>query len=63
MELKSVIPQINCLCERDVVGYGKTYKAKNKCRIATIPIGYADGYFRQLSGIDSVLVNGNRLLL
>lgn len=41
------------------VGYGATFTAKEDCYIGTIPIGYADGMIRKLSGQD-VLVNGER---
>ena len=42
------------------VGYGATYTAKEDCYVGTIPIGYADGMIRKLSGQD-VLVNGERM--
>ena len=31
------------------IGYGRSYRVKNKMRIATIPTGYAAGYNRLLS--------------
>lgn len=61
MELKSVIMQIKTLKPGDVVSYGRTYEAQAEIRIATIGIGYADGYFRQLSNKDSVLIKGRRV--
>lgn len=39
------------------VGYGVTYTAQKEEYIATVPIGYADGWTRDLQGF-SVLVNG-----
>lgn len=42
------------------VSYGGTYVAEHKMRIATIPVGYGDGYARGLSGKGSVLVHGKR---
>lgn len=42
------------------VSYGSTFVAKEKMRIATIPIGYGDGYPRGLSGKGFVLVHGKR---
>ena len=42
------------------ISYGGLYVAKEKRRIATIPIGYADGYCRQLSNKGSVLIHGKR---
>ena len=42
------------------VGYGATYTTTGKTRIATIPVGYADGYPRSLSNRASVLICGKR---
>ena len=42
------------------VGYGATYEAKKRTKIATIPVGYADGYPRSLSNKASVLIRGKR---
>ncbi len=46
MVLKSVISHIKTLEEGETVSYGRTYKAKSKRVVATIPIGYADGFWR-----------------
>lgn len=40
------------------VSYGHTYFTKEKTRIATVCIGYADGYSRTLSNKGRVLING-----
>ncbi|MDR3262745.1 MAG: alanine racemase [Clostridiales bacterium] len=40
------------------VSYGRTYITSGDTRIATIPIGYADGYPRALSGKGKVIING-----
>lgn len=40
------------------ISYGRTYTTKHKSRIATIPVGYADGYSRLLSNKGKVLING-----
>lgn len=42
------------------VSYGGTYVAKEERRIATIPVGYGDGYPRGLSGKGEVLIRGRR---
>jgi len=42
------------------VGYGATYTAEEATWVGTIPIGYADGWLRALSGKDSVLIQGKR---
>lgn len=44
----------------EAVGYGHTFRATSRRRIATIPVGYADGFPRALSGKASVLVRGKR---
>jgi alanine racemase len=42
------------------VSYGCTYKAEKDMRVATLPVGYGDGYHRALSGKASVLIGGQR---
>lgn len=42
------------------ISYGATYITEDKAKIATIPMGYADGYSRLLSNKGEVLVNGQR---
>lgn len=44
----------------EFVGYGCTYAVKNKSMIATLPVGYADGYPRALSNCGSVLIHGSK---
>lgn len=46
------------------VGYGCTYTADNEQSIATFPVGYADGYWRHLSGKGFVIRdNSGRLCM
>ena len=40
------------------VGYGGTFVTKRQTKIATIPVGFADGYSRKLSNIGKVMING-----
>jgi alanine racemase len=40
------------------IGYGGTYVTQKKSKIATIPVGYGDGYDRLLSSKGKVLING-----
>src|SRR5207302_859451 len=42
------------------IGYGHTYRTPRETRIATIPIGYADGYPRLAGETREVLLNGRR---
>lgn len=53
MHLKQVEPGT-------AVSYGGTWTAKRPSQIATLPIGYADGFSRVYSGKASVLVHGKR---
>ena len=43
------------------IGYGRTYRAARATTIATLPVGYADGYPRLLSGNGEVALGGRRL--
>ncbi|MBL7873207.1 MAG: bifunctional UDP-N-acetylmuramoyl-tripeptide:D-alanyl-D-alanine ligase/alanine racemase [Cyclobacteriaceae bacterium] len=59
--LKTVISQIKNIKEGESVGYGRWGKAVHDMKIATIAIGYADGFSRSFSkGAGSVLINGKR---
>ena len=51
---------IKWLKKGESVSYGRTFRAKKKTRVATVSIGYADGYGRCLSGRSEVLVSGRR---
>lgn len=42
------------------ISYGGTFVAEKKMRVATIPVGYGDGYPRSLSNKGSVLIHGKR---
>ena len=54
----SAIGAINRLAAGETVGYGRTFTAKKPSVIATLPVGYADGYARSLGGRAHVLVHG-----
>jgi len=61
LTLKSVISQINTIEEGESVGYNRTFKATSTIKIATIPIGYADGVSRQLgNSIGYVFINNQK---
>lgn len=60
MELKTVISMLKTVPAGTPVSYGRTFTAEHEMRIATVPIGYADGYPRRLSNKMSMLVNGHR---
>lgn len=58
MCLKAKISQVKKLAAGSGVSYGLKYKCDKDSLVATLPIGYADGYTRMLSGKGKVLVNG-----
>ena len=58
LELKSHIVYIKNIAPGDEVSYGGTYVAINERRVATIPVGYGDGYPRSLSNRGYVLIHG-----
>lgn len=58
MSLKSQISYVKYLEDNVSVGYGRTYYTKGETKVATVPIGYADGYSRAFSNKARVLVNG-----
>lgn len=59
MSLKSVIASVKRIDAGTQVSYGRIYTAKQDALIAVVPIGYADGYGRNLSGKARMLVNGH----
>lgn len=60
MELKTVISQKKEIPAGATVSYGRTFTASQGTVVATVPIGYADGYPRHFSGKARMLVRGKR---
>lgn len=60
MELKAVISHVKTVNAGDCISYGRTFVADHEMRIATVTIGYADGYPRALSSKGEILVHGKR---
>lgn len=60
MELITHISHIKELEANRGISYGFTYVTDHKMRVATIPVGYADGYPRALSNKGEVLIHGKR---
>jgi alanine racemase len=58
MALKANVILVKDVGPDTCISYGRTFRTGRKSRIATIPIGYADGYTRLLSSKGRVLVNG-----
>lgn len=61
MRWTTTIERLKDVAAGEIVGYGKTWTAKESARIATLPVGYADGYNRLLSNNGDVLIRGHRV--
>ena len=58
MEIKSYVSFVKTLKAGVEIGYGGTYTTTGETVVATIPVGYADGYSRVLSNRGRVLIKG-----
>ncbi len=57
---KCDVSQVKTVPAGETVGYGRTWKAPAETRLAVLPLGYADGYPRDLGNRAHVLVGGRR---
>lgn len=60
MSVKAVISHVKTIEKGDCVSYGRTFTADHEMKIATVTVGYADGYSRLLSSKGEILVHGKR---
>ncbi len=60
MTFSSQVMALRRLASGETVGYGETWRAPRPSLIATIPVGYGDGYPRTAANGTPVLVNGQR---
>ena len=60
LALKSVVTHLKTVDKGATVGYGSTWRARERTRVATVAIGYADGVHRVRSNRGHVLVRGRR---
>jgi len=58
LSLRTRIAHLKSVPKGETLGYGRTFITERDSLIATIPIGYADGYSRRLSGHGRAVVNG-----
>ena len=56
LSLKSRVSFVKWIEKGESVSYGRRYYAARRTKIATLPLGYADGYFRLLTGRSFVLI-------
>jgi len=59
--LRARVIDLRTVSDGETVSYGATWRARGIRRIATLGIGYADGYRRALSNRGTVLLNGQRV--
>lgn len=60
LTLTSHVARVRTLPVGSSVGYGRTFVARQPTQVALIPIGYGDGYRRNLSNKGVVLIHGHR---
>jgi alanine racemase len=61
LRLRTAITQVKDVPAGSSISYGRTFVAPHDMRIATIPIGYADGLARPLSNCGQVLIAASRV--
>jgi alanine racemase len=61
MTFKTKITQVKVVPAGTPISYGRTFTTKRNTAIATLPVGYADGYSRLLSNRSEVLIRGRRV--
>jgi alanine racemase len=61
--LEAPILQVHDVAGPGSVGYGATYRTRAGVRIATVPVGYADGYLRAASGRATARIAGQEVPL
>lgn len=60
MTLKTVVAFVKEVQKGATISYGRTFTADRKMKIATVPIGYADGFIRQNAKDGYMMVNGKK---
>ena len=63
LSLKTQVVQVREIEKGESVGYGRTFIAMKKTKMATLPVGYGDGFRRSPSSFGEVLVGGKRALV
>lgn len=61
VSLRARIVELRTISDGETVSYGATWRASGERRIATVPVGYADGYRRSLSNRGVALLAGRRI--
>ena len=58
LTLKANVTHVKTLPKGEYISYGRKFRTERESVIATIPIGYADGYSRQMLNKAKIIVNG-----
>ncbi len=61
VSMRARIVEIRTIADGETVSYDATWRAEGERRIATVPVGYADGYRRGLSNRGVALLHGKRI--
>ncbi|MBA7663788.1 Alanine racemase 1 [subsurface metagenome] len=61
MKFKTKVSAVKTVPPGTPIGYGKTFIANKESIVATLPVGYGDGYRRQLANRGEVLIRGYRV--
>jgi len=59
--VRARVVELRTIGDGETVSYGATWRAQGERRIATVPVGYADGYRRSLGNRAEALLNGRRI--
>lgn len=60
MSWQTEVVHVKTVLPGECIGYGCTYKAEREMRIATVAVGYGDGYHRACSNGGAMLIRGRR---
>ena len=60
LTLKSRVSLVKWIAPGESVSYGRRFTARRRTAIATLPVGYADGYMRSLTGQSEVIIGGKK---
>ncbi len=60
MSWKTHIAWVKTIEPGETVSYGRKFTAEKRMRVATLPVGYGDGYMRCLGGVAHVLIRGQK---
>lgn len=60
MTLKTTVAMVKQVEANACISYGRTFQTTGEMTVATLPVGYADGYLRAFSGKAEVLIRGRR---